>query len=118
MQQRGGDLAAHPLSERKLPRRRAEQLAQIQQLGQTREGFSIGGAVDAVDVAQQLEAVGDGHVPPKLRALSEHHTDLLHMRRPLLPRHAPVDDAGSAVGVRTPLIILMVLLFPAPFGPM
>ena len=58
----------------------AEQLAQFQQLGQTREGFSIGGAVDAVDVAQQLEAVGDGHVPPKLRALSEHHRS---------PAHAP-----------------------------
>ena len=50
MQQRGGDFAAHALSQGKLPGRRAEELGQVQKLGQLISVFPVECGIDPVDV--------------------------------------------------------------------
>ena len=97
VQQRRRDLAAHPLAEAQLARRRAQQLAQVEQLGQLLDVLAVARLVHAIDVAQQRERIRHRHVPPELRALAEHHADLGDVPLALLPRHAAVHPADAGV---------------------
>ena len=75
VQQRRGDVAAHPLAERELPHRGVEQVAEVEQLGELGEVAPVPVGVDAVDPAQQVERVAQRQVPPQRRALAEDDAD-------------------------------------------
>ena len=58
----------------------------------------VAGLVDAVDVAQELEAVDDREVPPELRALAEHDADARDVLPAILERDQSVDFDAPGVG--------------------
>ena len=64
VQQRGREVAAHALAERKLAHRLSEQGLQAQHRHQLVAPLAIACGIDAVDVGQQVEAVEDWQVPP------------------------------------------------------
>jgi len=83
VQQGGGQLAAHPLAQGELAHGRVEELVEFEHgaaLGQA--GLVLGGR-HPVDVAQQLEGVAQGQVPPERRPLSKHDTDAPGQLEPL-----------------------------------
>ncbi len=98
VQHRRGDLAAHPLAERELTHRRAQQMLDPQKADHPVAAAAIGGLGHAVDVAQQVEAFGHRKVPPELGALAEHHPDPRHMRDPVAPGHKAADIADAGIG--------------------
>ena len=76
VEQRGGELAAHPLAERELAHGRLEERPEREHVGEAVEVLAVPGGRHAVDVAKQLERVAQRQVPPELRALAEHDADL------------------------------------------
>ena len=118
MQQRGRDVAAHPLAQRQLPDRYVEQVAEVEQFHEGRQVLPVPRHRDAVHLLQDGERVLQRQVPPQRGALAEHHADPLGQLEPM-PRRI---DAGhpdrAADGTRIPVSILIVVDFPAPFGPM
>jgi hypothetical protein len=75
VQQRRGDLAAHPLAQRQLPHRHVEEPVEPQHLGAPLQPCALLRFGDAVDRSEQLEAVAQRQVPPQLAALAEHHAE-------------------------------------------
>ena len=75
VQQRGGDVAAHPLAERQLPDRRVEEGAEVEQVDECDEVGAEAVAGHPVDAPQQLERVAQRQVPPQRGALTEHDAD-------------------------------------------
>src|SRR5205085_1903504 len=51
---------------------------------------------NAIDVAEEREALDDGKIPPELRSLAEHRSDPRHVSHAVAPRHQPIDDAMAA----------------------
>jgi hypothetical protein len=97
VEQRGGHLGAHPLTQRELPHRSGEELAQLQPLHQLlAPGRGVGGG-EPVDGGQQGEGLAGGQVPPQLRPLPEDHTDLTGQPAPFGDRAQPAgaDLAGG-----------------------
>ncbi len=70
-----------------------EQSLEIEQSDQLVTRLAIPVWRHAVDVAQQLEALDDGEIPPQLRALAEHGADARDVRDALAPRHQAADLA-------------------------
>ncbi len=93
VEQGGRDLAAHALAERELAQRRVQDRRDLQHLDKSFAGRGECRLLDAIDVAQQLEALDHRQVPPQLRALAEHHADPRHMGDAAFPRHQPADVA-------------------------
>ena len=75
VEERSGDVAAHPLAEAQLADRGVEQATEVEQLEELLEVASVAVGGDAVDLLQQLEGVPQGQVPPQRGALSEDHPD-------------------------------------------
>src|SRR5436190_1042063 len=94
MQQGGGNVAAHALPERKLAYRLIQQRLDLQEGDELVGGGTKLSLRHAVDVAQQLEAVADGQVPPQLRALAEDDADARHVADALAPRDEAVHFAS------------------------
>ena len=85
------ELTAHALAEGELAHRRVDELVELQQLGALVEPVAVRAAVDLVDVAEQVERVGERQVPPQQRALPEHHADSPRERDAVARRHEPGD---------------------------
>ena len=118
MKQRRSDLGAHALAKRQLSDRLIEELLEPEHRDEFVARPLVRRALDTVDVAQQIESVDDGKIPPQLRALSEHDADALDVPNPIGVRHEPADFHAAAVGAQNPGRILIVVDLPAPFGPM
>ena len=65
--------------------------------GQHIEIFTVARRLYGIDIPDQLKGIDHRYVPPELRALPEHHTDVAHMLLSLLPGRFPIDAAGAAV---------------------
>jgi hypothetical protein len=100
VQQRRGDVAAHPLPEAELADRGVEQVAEVEQLDVLREVAAVPLRVDPVERCP--------NTTPIRRARS--------VRCRLGSR--PATRSRPAVGTRMPVSILIVVDFPAPLGPM
>ena len=87
MQQGGRDVAAHALPERKLAYRLIQQRLDLQESDELIGGRAKPALRHAIDVAQQLEAVDDGQVPPQLGALAKDDADARHVPNALAPRY-------------------------------
>ena len=85
MQQRDGQLALHPLAQRELPRRLAQERRQVQKLGELGHGRVVLLAGNIVDGAVEQERFGRRQVPEKLLLLSHHQRDLLEEPAGALP---------------------------------
>ena len=75
VEQRRRELAAHPLPERELAHRHVEQRPEVEPLREAAQVGRVALGRHPVDVAEQVEAVAQGEVPPQLRSLTEHHAD-------------------------------------------
>ena len=120
VQQRGGDLAAHPLAERQLAHRGVEERLHLEQLARTRRSRGCQRRRrQPVDGAEQPERVAQRQVPPQLAALAEDHADPAGQRRALRgPARGRTTRTVPEVGTRMPVSILMVVDLPAPLAPM
>src|SRR5947207_3022085 len=67
-----GQIASHPLAEAQLPDRNVEERFEIEERNQLVARAGVLCLRHAIDIAQQVERLGDGKVPPELRALPEH----------------------------------------------
>jgi hypothetical protein len=98
MQQAGGDLAAHPLTQRHPLHRLVYQRAKLEPLDQRLQPRLERRAALVVDVAKQGEGVARRQLAPQLRALAEHHPDPIGQRLALGPgrqaKHAGVARRG------------------------
>ena len=97
MQHRRRDLASHPLAERELAHRLIEQPLEPHERHHRVEAFAIVSILDAVDIAQQLEALDHRQVPPELGALAEDDADA----RDVLDSIAPRNEALALRSIRT-----------------
>ncbi len=102
VQQRGGEIAAHALAERKLPDGCVEERCQVQQVHETVQVLAEPVRRDAVDVAEQVEAVPQGQVPPQGCPLPEHDSDTAGEFHPLAGRVEPGDAQVTATGYEDP----------------
>ena len=119
VQQRGRDVAAHPLAEAELPHRGVEQVTEGEQLDELGQVGAVPGRVGPVDLLEQVEGVAQRQVPPERGALAEDHADPAGQRDPVAAAaRRPPTRIVPPVGTRMPVSILMVVDFPAPFGPM
>ena len=91
VQQRGRDVAAHPLAEAELADRRVEQVAEVEQVEELVEVGAVAVVGDPVDLAQQLEGVAQREVPPQRGALAEHDADPAGQLRAAPARLEPGD---------------------------
>ena len=98
VQQGRGDLGAHALAERELAHRLVEEPLQAQEGDEFVAVAAVALRRQAVDVAQQVEAVGDWQVPPELGPLTEDDADLRHVGDAVVEGRAAVHDHASAVG--------------------
>jgi hypothetical protein len=98
VQQGRSDLGTHALPQGQLAHGLVEQPLQIQQGHQLVARARKAQGIDAVQVAQQVEAIAHGQVPPQLRALPEDHADAGHMALAVGERIAPVHLHATAVG--------------------
>ena len=96
VQQRRRQVAAHPLAEAQLTHRHVEQWLEIQQRHQLFARANEADAIDAIDVAQQVERLCHRQVPPELGALTEHDADARDMGDAIAPRHQSVDGTTTA----------------------
>ena len=93
VQQRRGDLAAHPLAERQLAHRGVEAAAQLQQLDQLVGAAPLPRRRRARWIAASMrERLAQRQVPPQLAALAEDHADPAGELAPLAHR---VEPAGA-----------------------
>ena len=98
VQQGRGDLGAHALAQGQLAHGLVQQPLQVQHGHQLVAGARKAQRIDTVQVAQQVEAVVHGQVPPQLRALSEDHADAAHMALAVGEGVAPVHLHAPAIG--------------------
>ena len=70
-----------------------------------------------VNPPQQLERFNHRDIPPELRPLAENHADRATYCRRWRYGINPFTIASPEVGTRMPVSILMLVDFPAPFGP-
>ncbi len=77
MDQRGRDIGPHALPERQPAHGGIQELAQAEQFGELIHETSAVGRRHIVHRGQYLEGIDGRKVPPQLRALAKHHTDLL-----------------------------------------
>lgn len=84
--QRGREAAAHALAERELAGLGVPELPEFQNPVELLDASGVVGLRHAVDVAEDLEGLAGGQVPPQLRALPEDRAD--------------TTGVGNAVGVR------------------
>ena len=75
VQQRGGDVAAHPLAEAELAHRGVELVAEVEQVDEPVEVLAVARRRDAVHLLEQVERVAQREVPPQRRALAEDDPD-------------------------------------------
>ena len=85
--QRRRQITAHPLPQRELPHRCAEQGADVHRLSEPCAGLLVIHPFQVIQIAQQIEAVLHRQIPPELRALAEHHADIPRVGDSLFPRH-------------------------------
>ena len=75
VQQRGHDVAAHPLAQAELPDRGVEQVVEVEQVEEPVEVLAVPGGLGAVDLLEQVEGVAQRQVPPERGPLAEDDTD-------------------------------------------
>ena len=75
MEQRRGEIAAHPLAERQFPNGLVKVGLQSQDLVEDLHPFAVVGVRKAVDLLEQPEGLDDRDVPPQLGALAENDAD-------------------------------------------
>ncbi len=92
MEQRGRDVAAHPLPQRELPYRDLQQLSQVQEFHAAVQVLPVTPVRDAVHAVHQPVRVAQREVPPERRALAEDDADAVRQPGPLPGRV----DAGDA----------------------
>ena len=119
VQQRRGDVAAHPLAEAELAHRGVELVAEVEQLDE---------AVEVVAVARRAVRYIFWSRSNESRSGRSHHSverwpKTTPIRRGQLDAvaaagRAPATRTCPPVGTRMPVSILIVVDFPAPFGPM
>ena len=97
MQQRADDLHLHPLAEREVAHRLADEVADVEQLDQLVAQRREVGARDPVDRPVQLERVERGQVPLELVAVAHHERDPAE-EVALAPGRHVAEDAGLARG--------------------
>ena len=118
VQQRGGDLAAHPLAQRQLPHRGVQEAGQVEQLARTRRaaprsarpapgGWRRAGRSSAVSGRSHHSWLRCPNTTPIRRASSRRRRT----------GSSPHTVARPAVGTSTPVSILIAVDLPAPFGP-
>ena len=119
VQQRRGDVAAHPLTQAELADRGVEEVAEVEQLDVLLEVAAVPRRVDPVDLLQQLEASRAAAGPTTASCAGRRR------RRSGGPARcarrlgsSPATRSWPEVGTRMPVSILIVVDFPAPFGPM
>lgn len=117
MQKRRGNLAAHPLAQRELACWRFQDRFEREHGGQHIEIFTVARRLYGIDIPDQLKGIDHRYVPPELRALPEHHTDVAHMLLSLLPGRFPIDAAGAAVWRQNAAHDFNAAAFPRPVGP-
>ena len=86
VEQRGGEVAAHPLAERQLADGLMEVRAQSQDVVEERHPLSVNWLGQAVDLLEEPEGLDDGDVPPELGPLPEDDADRRHVARALAVR--------------------------------
>jgi hypothetical protein len=75
VEQRGGDLAAHPLPEGELPDRRREELREVDARDELLAPRAVAGVRQPVDGGEDAQRVLQRQVPPQLRPLAEDDAD-------------------------------------------
>ena len=84
VQQRGGDLGAHPLAQRELAHRRREELARARGGRPARRSARARRPADSAWMAARIrERLAHRQVPPQLGALAEDHADLARQAPPV-----------------------------------
>ena len=119
VQQRRRDVAAHPLAEAELAHRGVEQVAEVEQLDELGEvacGSGRRGSGRSSAAARRSRAAGGpttawcaGRRPRRSAGPARCGAGSARARPPA---------GGPPVGTRMPVSILIVVDFPAPFGPM
>ena len=97
MQQGGGHVAAHALAQAELAHRRIQQRREVEERDQFIAGSPVALAGNAVDLAQEVERLDHGEVPPELGALPEDDADAGDVGDAVFPGHAPFHLAAAAV---------------------
>src|SRR6185503_13071993 len=85
VEERGGDLAAHALSERELADGAAEQRLELEAVDEVLAARAVLGVGQLVDAGEQVERLGGGQVVPELAALAEDGGDVERDAGALLP---------------------------------
>src|SRR5262249_36982921 len=85
VQQAGGDLRAHALTERELAHGHIAAGPETNGFDDGRARPDVARAVEVVDAREHLERVARGPVIPELGALAEYHTDVTGQGRALQP---------------------------------
>src|ERR1700691_3656992 len=98
MQHRRRDLASHPFGERELTHGLIGQPFEPHQRHHRIEALAVIRILDAVDVAQQLEALDHRQVPPKLCSLTEDHADAGDVLNAIAPWNEALHLAASGRG--------------------
>ncbi len=96
IQDRGGEIAAHPLSEAQLTHGRLQQLAQLERLDDAIELAPIVGVGHAIEALDELERLDERQVPPQGGPLAEDDADVQRIANAIAPRHEAVDDDLAA----------------------
>src|SRR5579859_2394880 len=92
VQQRGGQVAAHALAERKLANGNVEQFGEAEDLIEKCHALVEVALRDVVDAAQKFEGFDGGDVPPELGALAENDANGFDVGGALAPRHEAVRE--------------------------
>src|SRR5580765_3902873 len=92
VKQRGGEIAAHALAERKFANGNMEQFGEAEDLIEEFHAFAEIALRDVIDAAQKLEGFDGRDVPPELRALAEDHADGFYVGGALAPGDETVGE--------------------------
>ena len=92
VEERGGDVGAHPLSERERADRRLDEGVDLEDVVEERHPLLEVGVGDVVDLLQDREAFVEREVPPELGALTEDDADVEGVPDPFLVGDDAVDD--------------------------
>src|SRR3954469_10071910 len=87
VQQRGGQVAAHPLAEREMTDPGVPERGQFQYLVELLEAGGVFGPRHLVDVPEDRERLAHRQGPPQLGALPEHRADVTGVAFAILVRH-------------------------------
>ena len=91
MEQRGGKIAPHLLSQAELAHRLVEKVGHIHQIDEEVEMIPVAPPGQLVHRGEDLERVDQRQIPIQLAALPVHNTDVVGVLSPVLVRHEPVD---------------------------